>query len=89
MSATFPAKVAAIVLSPAFAAATTVATVGGGTTTTVVELTIVFYQKPPAYQWQNQHENIYKSRQLGLITTNLQYLKCVMLVVGFLQLASW
>jgi len=30
---------------------------------------------PPAYQWQHHCEHIYKSRQLGLIKTYLQYLK--------------
>jgi hypothetical protein len=39
---------------------------------------------PPAaaYQQQHQGEKIYKSRQLGLILTYLQYLKSVMLVKG-------
>jgi hypothetical protein len=41
--------------------------------TNVVKLTVAHCQRkstaaaPPAYQWQNQCENVYKSRQLGLI----------------------
>ena len=30
---------------------------------------------PPACQWQHHRENIYKSRQLGLVYTYLQFLK--------------
>jgi hypothetical protein len=48
-------------------------TVTASIATTVVKLTFVHCQRkakaaaPPAYQWQHQRENDYKSRQLGLI----------------------